>query len=174
MNSNSDDYFDVELHGAANGELRSTESKLQKEVAKGSVENGFHDGKLSGALTPSSFENQSGSTKPSRTGAASEKKKTGMKQIVPFFKLFKYADRVDIFLMFLGTIMAIFDGFTWPAIAFIQSKLLNHFSGLATQSPRHSYDEICKVSSIFFSTIIIISARKESVCYLLGDCLLRT
>lgn len=154
-----------------------TESLPQKQVAKGSVDNGYHDGKvenLSGALTPSTFEKQNGSTKPSSTRAASEEKTDipQMKQIVPYFKLFKYADRVDRLLMFLGTGMAVLDGFVWPAIVFIQSRLVNSFGGSASQN---AYEDVCRVSNMLFSTLVI-SARKENVCNpnasLNGDCLL--
>jgi len=169
MNSTSDIYFDAEFHGAVS-ELHSTESS-QKQVAKGSVENRSHDRKvdnLPGAMTSFSFEKQNGSTKPS-----SEKKADvpQMKQLVPFFKLFKYADRIDILLMFLGTGMAIVDGIMWPIIAFIQSKLLNSFASLGSHSPKHGYDDICRVSNSFFSTLTN-STKKVNNCNLYGDCLL--
>lgn len=118
-----------------------------------------------------SLPNQNGSIKALNSVAVSEKKKADVPPIVPYFKLYKYADRVDILLMSLGTVMAVLDGFSWPVMALIQSKLLNSFAGSANQSPRHEYEEICKVSNIFIFTFVAFSTMKGILCKLYDDCL---
>ncbi|KAG0581512.1 hypothetical protein KC19_4G257500 [Ceratodon purpureus] len=163
-NSTSGAHSDGEINGAGSvlgSAGRQPESGLQEHVVKGSVDNGYHGSKadkLPSASTPSSFEKQNGSGNPSSAKAACENNKNSpMKQAVPYFKLFKYADRVDILLMTLGTGMAVLDGFTWPIIAYIQSILLNKFA--STASPKQAYDDICRftlylVYSSIFSMVV--------------------
>lgn len=142
MNPTSDIHFDLANHSAGS-EVRS----MQVE----------------------SLPKQNGSIKPLNSVAVSEKKKADVPPIVPYFKLYKYADRVDILLMTLGTVMAVLDGFSWPVMALIQSKLLNSFAGSPNQTPRDEYEEICKVRYILFFTFVAFSTI-FFLCKLYDDC----
>ena len=172
-----DSYPDVEINGAGSvlGSAPQTLESFLEIVAKASVDNGYHGSKadnLSSSLKPSSFEKQNGRRIPlSARGASESNKISPVKQSVPYFKLFKYADRIDTLLMSLGTIMAILDGFVWPAMALIQARLLNKYApNSANQSPIHVYDEVCRVSYMVLSTLflltVVISIRNLQIARL--------
>lgn len=46
---------------------------------------------------------------------------------VPFFKLFSFADALDFVLMIVGTVAAIFSGFSMPLMTLLFGQLINKF-----------------------------------------------
>ncbi|XP_024020533.1 ABC transporter B family member 9 isoform X2 [Morus notabilis] len=67
-------------------------------------------------------------------------------QKVSFFKLFSFADRLDVVLMVVGTVCAAANGVSQPLMTLIFGKLINSF-GESDQS--HVLDEVSKVSLDF-------------------------
>ncbi len=58
---------------------------------------------------------------------AKTKKKNEAEYSVPFFKLFAYADLVDILLMIIGTIGSVANGVALPLMTLIFGSLTNAF-----------------------------------------------
>ncbi|PON33800.1 ABC transporter [Parasponia andersonii] len=67
-------------------------------------------------------------------------------QNVPFYKLFSFADRLDVVLMAVGSICAVANGLSQPLMALIFGQLINTF-GSSDQS--HVLNEVSKVSLKF-------------------------
>lgn len=85
-------------------------------------------------------EMETSSTRPERddklTAKATPKsEKKNLLRGVPFWKLFQYADILDIILIVIGSLSAIANGFTLPAIIIIQSHVINSFGTLETSGP---------------------------------------
>ncbi|KAK4347312.1 hypothetical protein RND71_033651 [Anisodus tanguticus] len=55
-------------------------------------------------------------------------------QKVPFYKLFYFADRIDIALMIIGTLGAIGEGLTQPLMSVIFGKIVNSFGGASSSN----------------------------------------
>lgn len=53
---------------------------------------------------------------------------------VPFYKLFLFADRVDIALMTIGTFGAIGEGLTQPLMTLIFGQIINSFGGASSSN----------------------------------------
>jgi ATP-binding cassette subfamily B (MDR/TAP) protein 1 len=69
-------------------------------------------------------------------------------QKVPFYKLFTFADSLDVTLMIIGTISAAANGMTQPIMTLILGKMINIFG--STDS-HHIVKEVSKV--FFFSPL---------------------
>lgn len=82
-------------------------------------------------------------TGPEATSAATGESRNGDQQKVPFYKLFIFADRLDIALMILGTIGAIGNGMSQPLMTLIFGKLINTFAG--SSGKPDLVDQISKV-----------------------------
>lgn len=67
------------------------------------------------------------------------------KPILPFYKLFSFADRLDIFLMITGTIGAIGNGISTPLMAILFGNFTNSF-GISSKTGQ-LIDAVSKVSS---------------------------
>lgn len=79
--------------------------------------------------------------------AAEEGKKAAAaddQQKVSFFKLFSFADRLDVVLMVVGTIAAVGNGMSQPLMTLIFGQLINSF-GLANHS--NVIDKVSEVSN---------------------------
>ncbi|KAK4710892.1 hypothetical protein R3W88_005405 [Solanum pinnatisectum] len=63
-----------------------------------------------------------------------EKSSTLKDQKVPFYKLFLFADRVDIALMTIGTFGAIGEGLTQPLMTLIFGQIINSFGGVSSSN----------------------------------------
>ena len=57
------------------------------------------------------------------------KKKDERKFMIPFYKLFEFADSRDIILMIVGTVAAVANGAVQPLTVLIFGKLINAFGG---------------------------------------------
>ncbi|GMI93521.1 ATP-binding cassette B9, P-glycoprotein 9 [Hibiscus trionum] len=57
------------------------------------------------------------------------KKKSADQQKVPFYKLFAFADRLDVFLITAGIIAAMANGMTQPFMTLIFGEMIDKFSG---------------------------------------------
>jgi len=72
-------------------------------------------------------------------------KKAGKRAAVPYYKLYQYADKVDVVLMLVGTLAGVANGLIIPALLFIQSKVLNSFGTLEGSDPTALYRKISHV-----------------------------
>lgn len=73
-----------------------------------------------------------------------------------YWALFKYADALDILLMTVGTLGAIANGLTLPAMLIIQSHLINTFGGLQS-NPASISANISKVLQIILFSLPLFS-----------------
>ena len=71
-------------------------------------------------------------------------------QRVPFHKLFSLADRLDVFLMIVGTIGAIANGLSQPLMTLIFGQLINSF-GSSDQS--NVVKQVSKVRMSLFAIL---------------------
>ncbi|KAJ9690876.1 hypothetical protein PVL29_013168 [Vitis rotundifolia] len=76
---------------------------------------------------------------PARGRKADEEK-------VPFYKLFSFADKLDVGLMIVGTVSAIGNGMCQPLMTLIFGQLINTFGD---SDPSHVVHEVSKVSLKF-------------------------
>lgn len=74
--------------------------------------------------------------------AQDEEHKPKVNEKVHFFKLFTFADRLDVTLMTIGFICAIANGFSQPLMTVIFGKLINAFG---TTDQFHIVKEVSKV-----------------------------
>nr|GMD87776.1 ABC transporter B family member 9-like [Ipomoea batatas] len=70
------------------------------------------------------------------------KKKKNEEQKVPFYKLFTFADQLDMCLMIGGTLGAIGNGLAQPMMTVIFGQLINSFG---TTDPSHAVHEVSKI-----------------------------
>lgn len=77
----------------------------------------------------SSTEVHDNSSPPSPSTQNHEIRETKTNQKVPFYKLFNFADRLDVTLMIIGTISAVANGLSQPLMTLIFGKLINAFGG---------------------------------------------
>ncbi|XP_030967976.1 ABC transporter B family member 9-like [Quercus lobata] len=68
------------------------------------------------------------------------------KQRVPFYKMFTFADKFDLFFMTMGTIGAVGNGLAQPLMTIIFGKLINSFG---SSDPSKVVDEVAKVALYF-------------------------
>ncbi|KAL6333450.1 hypothetical protein AAG906_028635 [Vitis piasezkii] len=76
---------------------------------------------------------------PARGRKADEEK-------VPFYKLFSFADKLDVGLMVVGTVCAMANGMTQPLMTLIFGQLINTFGD---SDPSHVVHEVSRVSLKF-------------------------
>lgn len=76
---------------------------------------------------------------PARGRKADEEK-------VPFYKLFSFADKLDVGLMIVGTVCAMANGMTQPLMTLIFGQLINTFGD---SDPSHVVHEVSRVCSLF-------------------------
>ncbi|XP_048141171.1 ABC transporter B family member 9-like isoform X4 [Rhodamnia argentea] len=70
----------------------------------------------------------------------------GKDQKVSFFKLFAFADRLDVIFMVVGTISAVASGLSQPLMTLIFGKLINSFG---SSDRDHVVKEVSKVAVLF-------------------------
>ncbi|CAK8530814.1 unnamed protein product [Lathyrus sativus] len=75
-----------------------------------------------------------------------EIRETKTNQKLPFYKLFNFADRLDVTLMIIGTIAAVANGLSQPLMTLIFGKLINAFGGF---DPSAIVKQVSKVSFLF-------------------------
>ncbi|XP_024540365.1 ABC transporter B family member 4 [Selaginella moellendorffii] len=81
-------------------------------------------------------------------GGQSEHHDDASKQLVPFYKLFTFADRLDYLLMFLGTVGAIGNGLAMPFMTLILGQVTNAF-GNNFGDPGKLFDAVSQVAVRF-------------------------
>ncbi|CAA2957191.1 ABC transporter B family member 9-like [Olea europaea var. sylvestris] len=64
-------------------------------------------------------------------------------QKVPFYKLFSFADRLDVLLIIVGSISAVGNGLAQPIMTLIFGQLINSFAGT---DQKHVVHEVSKIS----------------------------
>lgn len=77
-----------------------------------------------------------------KTESQDEERKLKVDEKVPFYKLFNFADRVDVTLMIIGVICAMANGLSQPLMALIFGKLITTFG---STDPSHIVNEVSKV-----------------------------
>ncbi|XP_060672571.1 ABC transporter B family member 9 [Ziziphus jujuba] len=95
-----------------------------------------------GGKVSSSSSSSSPSTSTSRKARAIKVED----QKVPFYKLFTFADRLDMLLMLVGTVSAMANGMTQPIMTLIFGKLINTFG---SSDPSQVVHQVSKVSLDF-------------------------
>lgn len=83
-------------------------------------------------------------------------------------KLLKYADKVDMVLMTLGTLGALADGMSTPTLLIATSGLVNTLgNGSTTTHPQHFMDEIQKyvLYYVYIGIAVWIAAFLEGFCW---------
>lgn len=83
-------------------------------------------------------------------------------------RLFKYADKVDIVLMILGTLGALGDGMATPTLLIATSGLVNTLgNGSTATHPQHFMDEIQKyvLYYVYIGIAVWIAAFLEGFCW---------
>ncbi|KAL8152327.1 hypothetical protein V2J09_010087 [Rumex salicifolius] len=68
-------------------------------------------------------------------------------QNVPFYKMFAFADRLDVVLMVVGSVAALANGMTQPLMTLILGQIINSFGSSNSGSVVH---EVSKISLRFF------------------------
>ncbi|AES64094.2 ABC transporter B family protein [Medicago truncatula] len=75
-----------------------------------------------------------------------EENKPKAEEKVPFYKLFNFADKLDVILMIIGFICAVANGLSQPLMTLIFGKLINTFG---STDPSHIVKEVSKVALLF-------------------------
>lgn len=73
-------------------------------------------------------------------------------QKVSFYKLFTFADTLDVSLMIIGIISAIANGMSQPIMTLILGRLINAFGNT---DPHHTLKEVSKVFFFTFNYFVI-------------------
>jgi len=79
---------------------------------------------------------------PTSSTSTQHHEKDQANQKVPFYKLFTFADRLDVVLMIIGTICAMANGWSQPIMTVILGKLINTFG---SADPSNTIKEVSKV-----------------------------
>lgn len=77
---------------------------------------------------------------------APERGRKADEEKVPFYKLFSFADKLDVGLMIVGTVCAMANGMTQPLMTLIFGQLINTFGD---SDPSHVVHEVSRVSLKF-------------------------
>lgn len=107
-------------------------------------------------------------TSEANKGNEYDKKKKDKKaddQKVPFYKLFSFADRLDIVLVTVGAISAIANGMTQPLMTLIFGQLINSFGAT---DPSHVVKEVSKVALkfLYLGVYACIASFLQVVCWM--------
>ncbi|KAK4399303.1 ABC transporter B family member 9 [Sesamum angolense] len=103
-----------------------------------------------------------GEAEPLRSHQASEKKED---QKVPFYKLFSFADRLDVALMTIGTISAIGNGLTQPVMTVIFGQLINSFAGTDTSQVVHVISKV-SLKFVYLAIGAGIASLLQMMCWM--------
>ncbi|KAJ7553620.1 hypothetical protein O6H91_06G105700 [Diphasiastrum complanatum] len=74
-------------------------------------------------------------------------KRTNQIGTVSYWKLFRYADLLDVTLMVVGTVAAVVNGFVFPAMFLVQAQVIHGF-GTLRNDPSKLTKTISKVQSV--------------------------
>ncbi|KAI9119183.1 hypothetical protein K1719_009858 [Acacia pycnantha] len=107
---------------------------------------------------------QETSVAPSSSVTAKKKKNGSIRSI------FMHADTADLFLMVLGVIGSLGDGFTTPLVLFISSRLMNSVGSSSTVGPTSFTHNINKNAV----NMLYLAAGSFFACFLEGYCWTRT
>lgn len=70
---------------------------------------------------------------------------------VAFYKLFVFADRLDVLLMITGVIGAVANGLTQPLMLVVMSQLINTFGKTNGDDITHEISKVCSWFLNFWS-----------------------
>ncbi|CAK9263783.1 unnamed protein product [Sphagnum jensenii] len=89
------------------------------------------------------------------------------RNMVPYYKLYQYADLVDVVLMVLGTLAAICNGLILPALFIVQERVVNSFGNLES-NPQFLYKRTCKNSTyfVYVSLVGCFTNYLEASCWM--------
>ncbi|PIA30044.1 hypothetical protein AQUCO_05700033v1 [Aquilegia coerulea] len=85
-----------------------------------------------------------------------------------FTLLFSFADRLDIVLMFVGTICAMATGLAQPLMTLILGQIINTFGGDSSSDPSHIISDVSKVSLefVYLAIGIAIASFFQVSCWM--------
>lgn len=72
-----------------------------------------------------------------------ETDRSGADEKVPFYKLFSFADGLDILLMSVGTVAAIVSGLSLPLMTLIFGQIINSFGDANSSDVVHVISKVC-------------------------------
>lgn len=103
-----------------------------------------------------------------------EKKARGSSEVTKtkngsFRSIFMHADGVDMFLMVLGYIGAIGDGFSTPLVLFLTSKFMNNIGDVSNIPIDVFTHNINKVHLYFSFSPFLKKKKLFSIVYAIGD-----
>ncbi|XP_007025208.2 PREDICTED: ABC transporter B family member 9 [Theobroma cacao] len=98
-------------------------------------------------------------------GNKKDKNKKADDQKVPFYKLFTFADRLDIVLIIVGTIAAIANGLTQPIMTLIFGQLINSFGAT---TPSNVVKEVSKIAVkfLYLGIYACVASLLQVVCWM--------
>lgn len=88
-------------------------------------------------------------------------------QKVPFYKLFSFADRLDVTLMIIGTIAAMANGFANPLMTLLLGKVINAF-GSSNQSEVLNQVSKVLINMLHYSCLVFIFSAINMHAYFLA------
>ncbi|KAK4440112.1 ABC transporter B family member 9 [Sesamum alatum] len=103
-----------------------------------------------------------GESEPLQDHHPSEKKDD---QKVPFYKLFSFADRLDVTLMTIGTISAIGNGLTQPIMTVIFGQLINSFGGTDSSQVVHVISKV-SLKFVYLAIGAGIASLLQMMCWM--------
>lgn len=83
--------------------------------------------------------------------SAKVESKEGSTKVVPYYKIFSFADSTDILLIALGTIAAVGNGITVPLMPVLLGNIVNAFG--ESTNMKQVVDEVSKVFQNFISRL---------------------
>lgn len=96
-----------------------------------------------------------------------KKKETETTKVVPFYKLFSFADSTDVILMIMGTISAIGNGVCLPMLIILFGELTDAFG--QNQSNDETVEKVSKVNVTVLILdhlhVLLIYTSQESVVF---------
>ncbi|MBA0663484.1 hypothetical protein Goklo_003599, partial [Gossypium klotzschianum] len=103
--------------------------------------------------------------KNKNNGSNKKKKTSADDQKVPFYKLFSFADRLDMFLVTVGTIAAIANGLTQPFMTLIFGQMINSFSGADQSGVVKAVSKIA-VKFVYLGVYACITSFLQVTCWM--------
>ena len=82
-------------------------------------------------------------------GGGEQKTVAADQQTVSYYKLFSFADRLDVVLMVAGTITAIGNGVSQPLMTLIFGQLINSFGSSTRFNITDEISEVLLLTSVF-------------------------
>ncbi|KAJ4724862.1 ABC transporter B family protein [Melia azedarach] len=100
------------------------------------------------------------------SGKRKDKEEESSTKTVPLYKLFSFADSVDILLMFVGTIAAMGNGLCQPILVLLWGKIANAFGEHANlQQVLHEVSKV-SLSFVYFAILLGLLGFLQITCWI--------